>query len=160
MLITFLSRPQQANGWKKAIDKEIPNRRSHDVYELVPRVPGQRILRLGWVYRLKKGGDGLVQADRTWNEEIDSHMESDVIHRDGAVFWVHDSVMTGSGKERYQYQVSYHRSRRGQMGARSAVEARPLCPDDLYLSATSVLGARWKLQGRDRVECQLFVVAN
>ena len=32
--------------------------------------------RRDWVWRLKKGLYGLVQAGRTWNEELNAHMES------------------------------------------------------------------------------------
>ena len=37
------------DGWKNAMDKEMENLRSHDVYEVVPRMPSMCMLRLGWV---------------------------------------------------------------------------------------------------------------
>ena len=33
--------------------KEMANLKAHDVYELVPRKPGMRTLRLGWVLHCK-----------------------------------------------------------------------------------------------------------
>jgi len=42
-----------ADGWKDAMDREMANLESHDVYELVPRMPGMRTLRLGWVLHRK-----------------------------------------------------------------------------------------------------------
>jgi len=42
-----------AEGWKDAMDREMENLRSHDVYDLVPRAPGLRTLRLGWVLHRK-----------------------------------------------------------------------------------------------------------
>ena len=42
-----------ADGWSDAMGKEMANLNSHDVYELVPRVPGMRTLRLGWVLHRK-----------------------------------------------------------------------------------------------------------
>ena len=198
-----------AEGWRDAMDTEMKNLESHDVYDLVPRAPGMRTLRLGWVlhrkfkngtfeknkarlvargnhqrpgidygesfspvmrleslrtllalaasrdfdiiqfdvtsaylhgnlkeelymeqpdgyaapgrenwvWRLKKGLYGLVQAGRTWNEELNTHMESvgyTATDKDPAVyvkgswnqkdfaaggFWVDDFVSIGSGKE-------------------------------------------------------------
>jgi hypothetical protein len=198
-----------ADGWKEAMNKEMENLKSHDVYELVPHVKGLRTLKLGWVlhrkfkngvfdknkarlvargnqkcpsidynksfspvmrleslhtllalaaicnfdiiqfdiisaylhgmlkeeiymeqpdgyivpgkedwvWRLKKGLYGLVQAGRTWNEELNSHMESEgfiatpkdpVIYvksswdqEDFAAggFWVDDFVGIGSREE-------------------------------------------------------------
>ena len=70
-----------------------------------------------WVWRLKKGFYGLVQAGRTWNEELNTHMESvgyAATDKDPAVyvksswnqkdfaaggFWVDDFVGIGSGEE-------------------------------------------------------------
>ena len=70
-----------------------------------------------WVRRLKKGLYGLVQAGRTWNEELHTHMEGvgyTAMNKDPAVyvkslwnqadfaaggFWVDDFVGIGSGKE-------------------------------------------------------------
>jgi hypothetical protein len=34
-----------ADGWKEAMNKEMENLKSHDVYELVPRVKGLRTVR-------------------------------------------------------------------------------------------------------------------
>ena len=42
-----------ADGWKEAMDREMKNLESHDVYDLVPRAPGMRTLRLGWVLHRK-----------------------------------------------------------------------------------------------------------
>jgi len=42
-----------ADGWKGAMDQEIANIKSHDVYELVPRVNGMQTLELGWVFHRK-----------------------------------------------------------------------------------------------------------
>jgi len=42
-----------ADGWKDAMDREMDNLRSHDVYDLVPRAPGMHTLRLGWVLHRK-----------------------------------------------------------------------------------------------------------
>jgi len=36
-----------ADGWKGAMDQEIANLKSHDVYELVPHMNGVRTLKLG-----------------------------------------------------------------------------------------------------------------
>ena len=38
-----------ADQWKEAINREMENLKSHDVYELVPRTNGVRTLHLGWV---------------------------------------------------------------------------------------------------------------
>jgi len=38
-----------ADGWKGAMDQEMANLKSHDVYELVPRMNAMRTLKLGWV---------------------------------------------------------------------------------------------------------------
>jgi hypothetical protein len=38
-----------ADGWKDAKDREMQNLKSHDVYELVPRVNGMCTLRTSWV---------------------------------------------------------------------------------------------------------------
>jgi len=35
------------------MDQETENLKSHDVYELVPRMNGMRTLKLGWVFRRK-----------------------------------------------------------------------------------------------------------
>ena len=35
--------------------------------------PGTKV----WVWPLEKGLDGLVQAGRTWHEELNAHMESE-----------------------------------------------------------------------------------
>ena len=37
-----------ADSWSDAMSKEMDNLKSYDVYEMVPRVPGMRTLRLGW----------------------------------------------------------------------------------------------------------------
>ena len=42
-----------AEGWRDAMDREVQNLQSHDVYELVPRMSGMRTLRLGWVLHRK-----------------------------------------------------------------------------------------------------------
>jgi hypothetical protein len=42
-----------ADGWRDAMRKEMDNLQSHDVYELVPHVPGMRTLCLGWVLHHK-----------------------------------------------------------------------------------------------------------
>jgi len=42
-----------ADGWKDAMDQEMANLRSHNVYELVPRMNGMRTLKLGWVFHRK-----------------------------------------------------------------------------------------------------------
>ena len=42
-----------AHKWKDAMGKEMANLKAHDVYELVPREPGMRTLRLGWVLHRK-----------------------------------------------------------------------------------------------------------
>ena len=70
-----------------------------------------------WVWKLRKGLYGLVQAGRTWNEELNSHMESvgySATSKDPAVyvkgswsqevfaaggFWVDDFVRIGSGAQ-------------------------------------------------------------
>ena len=38
-----------ADGWKDAMDREMENLHTHDVYEMVPHVPGMCTLHLGWV---------------------------------------------------------------------------------------------------------------
>ena len=38
-----------ADGWKDAMDQEMANLKSHDVYELVPRMNGMRTLKLSQV---------------------------------------------------------------------------------------------------------------
>ena len=38
---------------EEAMDKEMENLRSYDVFKLVPRTPGMRTLRLGWVLHRK-----------------------------------------------------------------------------------------------------------
>jgi len=67
-----------------------------------------------WLWRLKKGPHGVVQAGRMGNEELNSHTESErfmatvkelaiyVKHSwasDDFGFWVDDCVAIGSGKE-------------------------------------------------------------
>ena len=42
-----------ADGWKDAMDWEMENLRSHDVYEFIPCADGIRTLRLGWVLHRK-----------------------------------------------------------------------------------------------------------
>jgi hypothetical protein len=42
-----------ADGWKEAMNKEMASLKSHDIYELVPRVRGLRTLKLGWVLHQK-----------------------------------------------------------------------------------------------------------
>ena len=67
-----------------------------------------------WVWRLKKGLYGLVQAGRTWNAELETHVEGLGYTANPAVyiksscdradvaaggFWLHNSVGIRSGKE-------------------------------------------------------------
>ena len=71
-----------------------------------------------WVWRLKKGLYGLVQAGRMWNEELNTHVESqgftatlkdpamyiensrtDCDFTAAAGFWVDDCIAIGSRKE-------------------------------------------------------------
>ena len=70
-----------------------------------------------WVWRLKRGLYGLVQAGRTWNEELNTHMEGvgfTATEKDPAVYvkstwdqedfaaggsWVDDFIGIGSRKE-------------------------------------------------------------
>ena len=70
-----------------------------------------------WVWKLRKGLYRLVQAGRTWNEELNSHMESvgySATSKDPAVyvkgswsqevfvaggFWVDDFIGIGSGAQ-------------------------------------------------------------
>ena len=42
-----------ADEWKEAMDREMENLKSHNVYELVPRTNGMRTLKLGWVLHRK-----------------------------------------------------------------------------------------------------------
>jgi hypothetical protein len=42
-----------ADDWRTAMDREMDNLRAHDVFELVPREPGTRTIRLGWVLHRK-----------------------------------------------------------------------------------------------------------
>ena len=42
-----------AEGWRDAMDREMQNLKSHDVYELVPRTHDMRTLGLGWVLHQK-----------------------------------------------------------------------------------------------------------
>jgi len=42
-----------ADGWKDAMDQEMANLKSHDVYGLVLRMNGTRTLKLGWVFHLE-----------------------------------------------------------------------------------------------------------
>ena len=42
-----------ADEWKEAMDGEMENFKSHDVYALVPRMNGMRTLKLGWVLHRK-----------------------------------------------------------------------------------------------------------
>jgi transposase InsO family protein len=44
---------QDAEGWREAMNSEMENLKSHDVYELVPRIGSMRTLRLGWVLHRK-----------------------------------------------------------------------------------------------------------
>jgi len=39
-----------ADSWKEVMDREMDNLKLHSAYKLVPRVPGMRTLRLGWVF--------------------------------------------------------------------------------------------------------------
>ena len=45
------------DGWRESIDREMENLRSYDVYELVPRAPDVRTLRLWWVLHRKFKND-------------------------------------------------------------------------------------------------------
>jgi len=42
-----------ADGWKDAMDQEMANLKSHDDYELVPRMNDMRTLKRGWVFHRK-----------------------------------------------------------------------------------------------------------
>ena len=42
-----------ADGWKEAMDWEMKNLESHDIYDLVPHAPGMCTLCLGWVLHRK-----------------------------------------------------------------------------------------------------------
>jgi hypothetical protein len=42
-----------AKGWRGAMDREMENLRSHDVFELVPRTSDLRTSRLGWMLHRK-----------------------------------------------------------------------------------------------------------
>jgi len=42
-----------ADGWKDAMDQDMTNLKSHDVYELVPHTNGMRTLKLGGVLHRK-----------------------------------------------------------------------------------------------------------
>ena len=42
-----------ADEWVVTMGKEMANLKAHDVYELVPRKPRMRTLRLGWVLHRK-----------------------------------------------------------------------------------------------------------
>ena len=46
-----------ADGWTNSIDQEMANLKSHDVYELVPRMNGMRTLKLGRVFHRKFKND-------------------------------------------------------------------------------------------------------
>jgi hypothetical protein len=43
----------EADCWKEAMDQEMANLKSYEVYELIPRAKGMRTLRLGWVLHRK-----------------------------------------------------------------------------------------------------------
>ena len=42
-----------ADGWREAMDREMENLRSHDIYELLQRALGMRTLHLRWVLHRK-----------------------------------------------------------------------------------------------------------
>ena len=42
-----------ADRWTNPMDQEMVNLKSHDVYELVPRMNGVLTLTLGWVFHQK-----------------------------------------------------------------------------------------------------------
>ena len=42
-----------ADGWKDVMDQEMANLKSHDYYELVPRMNDMRTLKRGWVFHRK-----------------------------------------------------------------------------------------------------------
>ena len=46
---TVANNVREAMAAPEAMDREMENLRSHDMYELVPRAGGMRTLRLGWV---------------------------------------------------------------------------------------------------------------
>ena len=52
-----------ADGKKEAMEKEMGNLMSHHVYELVPRAPAMRTLRLGWVLH-HKFKDGVSEKNK------------------------------------------------------------------------------------------------
>jgi len=52
-----------ADGWKEAMDREMSNMRSHDIYKLTPHRPGMRTLRLGWVLH-RKFKDGVFEKNK------------------------------------------------------------------------------------------------
>jgi hypothetical protein len=52
-----------ADGWKDAMDCEMANLQSHDVYELVPRASDMRTLRLGWVLH-RKFKNGIFEKNK------------------------------------------------------------------------------------------------
>ena len=56
-----------ADAWREAMDREMENLMSHDVYELVPHASGIRTLRLGWVLHRKfKNGQEQGPYRRAW----------------------------------------------------------------------------------------------
>jgi len=51
------------DGWKAAMDREMSNLRSHDIYKLTPCHPGMHTLRLGWVLHWKFK-DGVFEKNK------------------------------------------------------------------------------------------------
>jgi len=52
-----------ADGWKDAMGQEMVKGKSHDVYELVPRMNGTRTLKLGGVFH-RKFMDGVFEKNK------------------------------------------------------------------------------------------------
>jgi len=52
-----------ADGWTNSMDQEMANLKSHDVYELVPRMNGMRTLKLGWVFH-RKFNNGVFEKNK------------------------------------------------------------------------------------------------
>jgi hypothetical protein len=63
-------RPPDADGWKDAMDREMDNLRLRDVYDLMPRVPGIRTLRLGWVLHRRFRNGFLRRTRLGWLPEV------------------------------------------------------------------------------------------
>ncbi|EZA59730.1 Copia protein, partial [Ooceraea biroi] len=48
--------------WKQAIDKELASMKKHEVWKIVPRLQGKRVIKNEWVFNIKEDPDTTIQG--------------------------------------------------------------------------------------------------